>query len=128
MADNGSSMYISGAPDDRWDNNDLHQLGNLKASDFEVVNMGMLYTSANIPTGPSPTISSFSAQPTTTSASGSVTLGWTAANASYYVISPGIGAVRGSSVTVNPTATTTYTLYATNQYGRTTASVTVTVQ
>jgi hypothetical protein len=26
MADNGSSMYISGAPDDRWDNNDLHNL------------------------------------------------------------------------------------------------------
>jgi len=26
LADNGSSMYISGAPDDRWDNNDLHNL------------------------------------------------------------------------------------------------------
>jgi hypothetical protein len=128
MADNGSSMYISGAPDDRWDNNDLHQLGNLKASDFEVVSMGTVYTSANVPSGPSPTISSFSAQPTTTSASGSVTLNWAASNASYYVISPAVGAVRGNSVTVNPTATTTYTLYATNQYGRTTASVTVTVQ
>jgi len=32
LADNGSSMYISGAPDDRWDNNDLHNLGNLHAS------------------------------------------------------------------------------------------------
>ncbi len=37
MADNGSNMYISGAPDDRWDNNDLHLLGHLTASDFEVV-------------------------------------------------------------------------------------------
>jgi len=35
--------------------------------------------------------------------------------------------VRGTSVTVNPTATTTYTLYSTNQYGRTTSTVTVTV-
>src|SRR5262245_6587482 len=26
LADNGSSMYISGAPDNRWDNDDLHNL------------------------------------------------------------------------------------------------------
>jgi hypothetical protein len=30
-------------------------------------------------------------------------------------------------VTVKPASTTTYTLYATNQYGRTTATVTVNV-
>jgi len=30
-------MYISGAPDERWNNNELQQLGNVKASDFEVV-------------------------------------------------------------------------------------------
>jgi hypothetical protein len=35
--------------------------------------------------------------------------------------------VRGTSVIVSPSATTTYTMYSTNQYGRTTASVTVTV-
>ncbi|HXP17704.1 MAG TPA: hypothetical protein VN868_11425, partial [Terriglobales bacterium] len=27
MADNGSAMYFSGAPDSRWDNSDLHNLG-----------------------------------------------------------------------------------------------------
>jgi hypothetical protein len=27
LADNGSSMYLSGAPDDRWSNDDLHNLG-----------------------------------------------------------------------------------------------------
>ena len=32
MADNGSSMYLSGAPDDRWDNDDLHLLGAVQAS------------------------------------------------------------------------------------------------
>ena len=37
LADIGSNMYISGAPDDRWDNDELHQLGNIKASSFEVV-------------------------------------------------------------------------------------------
>jgi hypothetical protein len=37
LADIGSNMYISGAPDDRWNNDELQQLGNVKASDFEVV-------------------------------------------------------------------------------------------
>jgi hypothetical protein len=38
-----------------------------------------------------------------------------------------VGAIRGTSVIVTPRVTTTYTLYATNQYGRSTAQVTVTV-
>ena len=29
MADNGANMYISGAPDDRWNNDDLHNLDQL---------------------------------------------------------------------------------------------------
>jgi hypothetical protein len=37
LADIGSDMYISGAPDDRWDNDELQQLGKVKASSFEVV-------------------------------------------------------------------------------------------
>ncbi len=40
LADIGSDMFISGAPDDRWDNDDLNQLKTLKATDFEVVQMG----------------------------------------------------------------------------------------
>ena len=58
----------------------------------------------------------------------STTLSWTGTDASYYIVSPEIGAVRGNSTTVHPTTTTTYTLYATNQYGRQTKTVTVTVQ
>ena len=27
LADNGSSLYVTGAPDPRWDNDDLHALG-----------------------------------------------------------------------------------------------------
>jgi hypothetical protein len=128
MADNGSNMYISGAPDDRWDNDDLHNLGSLTASDFEVVQMNPIYTSANTPAGAAPSISSLTANPTTTSAGSQVTLSWNVSGASYVIVTPQIGAVRGTSVTVTPTATTTYTLTATNQFGRTTQTVKVTVQ
>jgi hypothetical protein len=37
MADNGSNWYFSGAPDDRWSDNDLNALKRLKGSDFEAV-------------------------------------------------------------------------------------------
>jgi hypothetical protein len=37
VADNGSSWYITGAPDSRWSNDQLHTLGRVKGSDFEVV-------------------------------------------------------------------------------------------
>ena len=44
VADNGSNWYISGAPDDRWNND--HLVGELKqvtGADFEVVKMGKVY-------------------------------------------------------------------------------------
>ncbi len=37
VADNGSSWYITGAPDPHWSNDQLHALGRVKGSDFEVV-------------------------------------------------------------------------------------------
>ena len=37
LADIGSNMYISGAPDSRWNNDDLQNLGLVHGSDFEVV-------------------------------------------------------------------------------------------
>ncbi|OQP54667.1 hypothetical protein A4H97_22150 [Niastella yeongjuensis] len=37
LADIGSNLYITGAPDDRWNNDDLQKLGKIKGSDFEVV-------------------------------------------------------------------------------------------
>jgi len=37
VADNGSSWYLSGAPDPRWDNDQLHTLGQIRGSDFRVV-------------------------------------------------------------------------------------------
>jgi len=37
LADIGSNHYISGAPDERWNNDDLQKLGQIHGSDFEVV-------------------------------------------------------------------------------------------
>ncbi len=128
MADNGSSIYLSGDPDNRWNNNDLGSLKSVPASAFEVVLISPLYTPANVPTGPAPVIKSFTANPSTVSKGQPVTLSWSVSGASYYVVSPQVGAVRGTSVVVNPSATTTYVLYGTNPYGRTRAAVKVTVQ
>lgn len=44
VADNGSSWFISGAPDDRWNNDDLHGLQGLHGSDFEFVDALSLIT------------------------------------------------------------------------------------
>ena len=128
LADNGSGIFISGAPDNRWNNTNLNLLKQIAASNFEVVQLGTVYTDANVPTGPSPTISSFTANPSTVAAGSPVTLSWSTTNSLYNIVSPQAGTVRGTSVVVTPSATTTYTLYSTNQFGRSTASVTVTVQ
>ncbi len=42
LADNGSPWYISGAPDPRWSNDDLHSLGRITGADFEVVDTSHL--------------------------------------------------------------------------------------
>src|SRR5579862_5707978 len=128
LADNGSAIYISGMPDANWNNNDLSALKSITASSFEVVQMNPIYTSSNVPTCPNPVIASFTANPTTVSAGQPVTLSWSVSGAGYNIISPVVGPVRGTIVIVNPAATTTYTLYSTNQYGRKTKAVTVTVQ
>jgi hypothetical protein len=128
MADNGSSIYITGDPDDRWNNNDLASLKTVPASAFDVILIDPLYTPSNVPIGPSPVINSFTANPATVTAGRSTTLSWNVTDASYFVVSPQVGAVRGASVTVTPKATTTYTLYGTNEYGRSTATVKVTVE
>ena len=47
LADNGSSWYLSGAPDDRWDNDLLHEITRLQGSDFEAVDESSLMTDAN---------------------------------------------------------------------------------
>ncbi len=42
LADNGSPWYISGVPNEGWDNDELHTLDVLRGSDFEVVDVSSL--------------------------------------------------------------------------------------
>jgi len=44
LADNGSDWYLSGAPDARWDDDQLNALKQLRGGDFEVVQMGPVTT------------------------------------------------------------------------------------
>jgi hypothetical protein len=43
VADNGSDWFVSGAPDPRWSNDDLHSLGRVPGSAFEVVDTSSLH-------------------------------------------------------------------------------------
>ena len=47
LADNGSAWFISGAPDPRWNDSDLHNLGLIKGSDFEAVDVSGLMIDPN---------------------------------------------------------------------------------
>jgi len=131
LADNGSAIYISGAPDSKWNNDDLGNLKTLTGSDFEVVQLGTVYAPNNVPAGPAPTIASFTASATTVMPGQPVKLkwdlNWNVSNPGYNIVSPAVGAIRGTSVVLNPSATTTYELYSTNEYGRSVARVKVTV-
>ncbi len=48
LADNGSPWYVTGAPNAGWDDDDLHDLGRIRGSDFEAVDTRGL---RNGPTG-----------------------------------------------------------------------------
>lgn len=124
LVDNGIDMYLSGAPDPHWNNDDLAKMKRITTADFEMMPVFPIYSYQHYPKGP-PLVNGFVASPS--SGPGTpVTLSWNVADGGYIIIS-GVGPVTGHSVKVEPAATTTYTLTATNSFGRATASVTVTV-
>jgi hypothetical protein len=86
--------------------------------------MPEIITPTNVPTGPSPEIVSFTSSETSP---GVYTLSWSVSNASYLILDPTPGPARGNSLQVSPSASTTYTLNATNEHGRTTAETTITI-
>ena len=47
LADNGSPWFLSGAPNDSWNDDELHELGQLKGSDFEAVDVSPLMNEAD---------------------------------------------------------------------------------
>jgi predicted secreted Zn-dependent protease len=76
-----------------------------------------------------PIVNSFTVSPTTITRGGSGTLSWNVSGATSVTIDQGVGTVSATSgtQTVNPTATTVYTLTATNNDGNKTATCTLTV-
>ncbi len=83
---------------------------------------------AAAPAPAKPTISSFAAEPDSVNSGQPSQLGWSVTDATSVEIDNNIGTVSPSGRrAVYPTATTTYTLTATNAGGSTTAAVTVTV-
>lgn len=44
VADNGSNWFISGAPDARWNDDELRTLRQVRGRDFEVVRVGPITT------------------------------------------------------------------------------------
>lgn len=42
LADNGSPWFVTGAPDPRWDDDELHELHSITGADFEVVDTSTL--------------------------------------------------------------------------------------
>jgi len=125
VADNGGAWFMSGCPDPGWDNDDLHTLLTVTGADLEVVQMGTVFTA--VPAGPAPAIQTFAPNAATIAAGGTATLSWTATDATRYVVTPGPGFVRGTSVDVKPAVTTVYTLLAEGPYGSATRSATVVV-
>ena len=79
--------------------------------------------------GSEPTISSFTASPTSINSGSSNTLSWSTSGAASIAITPGTftSTSASGSTGVSPTATTTYTLTATNTAGSVTSTQTVTV-
>jgi hypothetical protein len=47
LADNGSDWYVSGVPDSRWNNDELHLLDNVTGADFEAVDTSVMMVDPN---------------------------------------------------------------------------------
>jgi hypothetical protein len=47
LADNGSRWFISGVPDERFDNNDLQRLAQVPGSQFEAIDVSSMRVAAN---------------------------------------------------------------------------------
>ncbi len=71
----------------------------------------------------SPTISAFTATPSSITAGQSSTLSWVVSGAISLSINANVGTVTGTNTVVSPTVSTTYTLTATNASGSATATL-----
>lgn len=111
LADNGSSWFISGAPDSRWNNTVLRELHTVLGSDFEAVDESSLMVDPN---------SGQAAGGTTTAALGSISLAQSSAT--------GPATVTGNTVSLTapaPTGGALVSLSSSNAAVSVPASVTV---
>lgn len=90
--------------------------------------VGAVAASTSVTVLPIPAIVEFRATPGAIAPGSSSVLAWNVSGADTVTLSPGIGAVTGTTRTVTPASTTTYTLTAINAIGSASLSVTVTVQ
>jgi len=81
----------------------------------------------NGPAQNSPIIDSFTSNVYILEEGDSAILSWTVINATTITINPGGDVALSGSTSINPTSTTIYTLTAINNFGSTTAGVTITV-
>jgi hypothetical protein len=102
LADNGSAWYLSGAPDSRWDNNDLHNLGLIQGSDFEAVDVSGLMIDPNSGQAKQSTTVSVTVSPSAASVPVNTTQQFTATvtNATTQIVNWSVNGAAGGNSTV----------------------------
>jgi hypothetical protein len=108
LADNGSAWYISGAPDSRWDNDDLHKLGQVLGSDFEAVDVSSLMIDPNSGQAAQSTTVSVVVSPATASVQSNTTKQFnaTVSNASTQTVNWSVNNAPGGNSTAGLISTT----------------------
>jgi len=102
LADNGSAWYISGAPDSRWNNDDLHNLGLIVGSDFEAVDVSGLMIGPNSGQAEQSTTVSVTVSPSTASVPINTTQQFSATvtNANTQIVNWSVNGAAGGNSTV----------------------------
>jgi hypothetical protein len=102
LADNGSAWFLSGAPDDRWNNDDLHNLGLLKGADFEAVDVSPLMVDPNSGQAKQSTTVSVTVSPSTATVASGATKQFTATvtNATTQLVNWSVNGAPGGNTTV----------------------------
>jgi hypothetical protein len=102
IADNGSSWYLSGTTDVRWDDSDLHNLTLLTGSDFEAVDVSSLMIDPNSGLAVQATATTVTVSPSTASVQVSTTQQFTATvnNGTSQSVTWAVNGVEGGNATV----------------------------
>jgi len=102
LADNGSAWYVSGAPDSRWNNDDLHNLGLIHGSDFEAVDVSGLMNDPNSGQAKQSTTVTVAVSPSTASVPVNTTKQFTASvtNATTQTVNWSVSGAPGGNSTV----------------------------